>query len=355
MSIYYVGADIHKETSTLAIKDENGKTISMTTIQTSEEALKMTLGSIAGTVHLTFEESPYAHWLYDVLSPCVAKLVVCEPRRNRLIACENKNDRVDAQDLADLLRGGYLKPVYHGQQSTRVLRELVRNYERVLASRTQTKNRLCGLFDGYGISTVAEERYGSDPQVRRELIEALPNAGLRSRARILYFELQAQEMLVEQARKEMLAEARTIQAVRWVQTVPGFGDIRAASFVGWLQTPFRFRGKRQVFKYVGLAVVSHTSADWEVKGGAIQRKVRSGHTRGLNRNFHRPLKNIVMGAAMTARIKDAAWGAHADRLVAEGMDREMARLTIARKLTSTVWTLWKKGEPYDAAKAILKS
>ena len=57
------------------------------------------------------EECASAAWLLDLLKPHVAKLVVCDPRKNALLKAGNKNDRIDARNLADLLRSGLLWPV----------------------------------------------------------------------------------------------------------------------------------------------------------------------------------------------------------------------------------------------------
>jgi transposase len=75
---------------------------------------------------VTFEEGTCAAWLYDLLNPHAAKLVVCNPRQNALLKYGNKSDRIDARKLAELLRGNHLKPVYHGETSVRTLRQLAR-------------------------------------------------------------------------------------------------------------------------------------------------------------------------------------------------------------------------------------
>jgi transposase len=63
---------------------------------------------------VTFEEGTWAAWLYDLLKAHVAKLVVCNPRKNALLQDGNKSDRIDARKLAELLRLDNLKPVYPG-------------------------------------------------------------------------------------------------------------------------------------------------------------------------------------------------------------------------------------------------
>ena len=77
---------------------------------------------------VTLEEGTSAAWLYDLLKPYVAKVVVCDPRKNALLKAGNKNDRIDARKLADLLRVGLLSPVYHGESGVRMLKELARSY-----------------------------------------------------------------------------------------------------------------------------------------------------------------------------------------------------------------------------------
>jgi hypothetical protein len=43
----------------------------------------------------------------------VARVLVCDPRKNALLKSGNKNDQIDAQKLAGLLRAGLLTAVYH--------------------------------------------------------------------------------------------------------------------------------------------------------------------------------------------------------------------------------------------------
>jgi hypothetical protein len=53
---------------------------------------------------IAFEEGTWAAWLYDLLKPHVAKLVVCNPRKNALLKHGNKSDRIDARKLAEPMR-----------------------------------------------------------------------------------------------------------------------------------------------------------------------------------------------------------------------------------------------------------
>ena len=71
---------------------------------------------------MTFEEGPLAGWLARNLRPHVDRLIVCESRRNALIAKDgDKDDPIDVGKLAQLLRGGYLKEVHQSQSLDRPL------------------------------------------------------------------------------------------------------------------------------------------------------------------------------------------------------------------------------------------
>jgi len=74
-----------------------------------------------------------------VLKHHAHEVVVCNSRRNALLKEGSKSDRVDARKLAELLRGGPLQPVYHGEHGLRTLRELGRSYQTISKDLRQVK------------------------------------------------------------------------------------------------------------------------------------------------------------------------------------------------------------------------
>jgi transposase len=99
---------------------------------------------------MTFEEGTWAAWLYDLLKPHVYRLVVCNPRRNALLKEGSKSDKIDARTLAELLRGGLLRPVYHGENGLQPLRELARSYTTLSQDMTRVMNRIKALYRSWG-------------------------------------------------------------------------------------------------------------------------------------------------------------------------------------------------------------
>ena len=81
-------------------------------------------------VHVVFEEGTQAQWLHDLLEPHAERVVVCNVRGKSEVS--NKSDRIDSEQLSELLRVNSLKTVYHGASSVLTFKELVRNYNSLI-------------------------------------------------------------------------------------------------------------------------------------------------------------------------------------------------------------------------------
>ena len=127
-SLKYIGFDVHQSTISVAMLHAEGKLVMQSVLVTGAAAILDFVHGLRGTLHVTFEEGTHSAWLYDLLVPHVARVVVCNPHKNALLKAGNKSDSIDARKLAELLRAGLLSAVYHGQSSTMTLRHLERSY-----------------------------------------------------------------------------------------------------------------------------------------------------------------------------------------------------------------------------------
>ena len=107
----YIGMDVHQASISIAVMDATGKVVVESIIETKATTILEFIRGLKGTLWVAFEEGTSAAWLYDLLKPRVAKVIVCDPRKNALLNAGNKNDRVDARKLSHLLRAGLLTPV----------------------------------------------------------------------------------------------------------------------------------------------------------------------------------------------------------------------------------------------------
>ena len=344
MAVKYVALDLHQASTSISIRDGRGRVTRREVVPTSTARILEVLDSAGGTIHVTFEEGTLSQWIYDQVVSHVAKVIVCDPRHNRLLAAGNKSDRIDADKLSDLLRLGALRPVYHERSEVAALRELVRSYNTLVEDSTRVMLRIKAIFRGRGVDCSGIAVY--HPRNRSRFLATLSDRGAQARAEHFYTALDALLEVRARARHQMLEEAKRHPAVRLLRSIPFIGPVRAAEIVATMVTPERFRTRRQLWPYAGLAVTTRSSADHRFDHGTA---IRSGKTinRGLNRNFNRTLKKVFKEAAASAVCSPGPLQVCYERLLARGMRPELARLTIARKIASIVLAIWKKGVLFD--------
>ena len=261
--------------------------------------------------------------------------------RTHCIKAGNKSDRIDARKLADLLYLNKLNPVYHGETGIRALKELARSYLALTRDTTRVMNRLKALYRSWAIPCAGQRVYA--PRYRSEWLAKITEAGVRRRAEIYYQQLDALRSLREQVRRDLLAEGRKHSAMNLLRQIPSIGPIRAVLLIALMQTPHRFRTKRQLWAYCGLALKTSTSGEYRIVEGQLKRSKKFLAIRGLNANHNHDLKNIFKGAATRAAAVPGPFQEFHAGLVARGMKPTMARLTLARKIAAITLIVWKKG------------
>ena len=340
----YIGMDVHKESISIAVRNDAGKIVMESVIETRANAILDFIPGLRGELRITFEEGTWATWLYDLLKPHVSKLVVCDPRKNSRQG--NKNDRIDARELSDRLYMNKLSSVYHGGAGVRTLRELARSYLTLSKDLARVMSRVKAIYRSWGIPCAGKQVYA--PRHRAEWLAKISEVGVLRRAEFYYQQLDALRPLRHQVRRELLAESKKHPATKLLRQIPAIGPIRAALLIALIQTPQRFRSKRPLWKYSGFGIEMHSSADYRKVQGQLQRSRKQVSVRGLNRDCNHDLKNLFKSAATIASVKPGPFQEFYAALVAKGMRPEMARLTLARKIATIVLIVWKRGVSFDA-------
>ena len=171
---------------------------------------------------------------------------------------------------------------------------------------------------------------------------------MRRRAEFYYAELDALRSLRLVVRSELLLESKKHNVSKLLSQIPSIGPIRAALLIALLQTPDRFRTKRQLWAYSGLAIETHDSAESQYVNGQLQRSKKQSSIRGLNSNHNPDLKNLFKSASAVAAVKAGPFQKFYAALIGKGIKPEMARLTLARKIAAITLIVWKRGVSFDA-------
>ena len=342
----YIGMDVHKESISIAVMNGAGKIGMECVIETKASMILQFIGGLRGDLHVTSEEGTSAAWLYDLLKPHVTKLLVCDPRKNASMREGNQSDKIDAHRLAELLRLNHLNPVYHGEHGLRSLKELVRSYLTITKDLGRVMSRVKAIYRSWAIPCTGKQVYA--PRHRAEWLGKISEPGVRRRAEFYYQQLDALRALRQQVRRDLLEESKKHQAWKRLCQIPSIGPIRSAVLLGILQTPHRFRTKRQLWTYSGFGIETQSSADHRRVDGQLERAKKQISIRGLNRNCNHDLKNLFKGAAIVASSKPGPFQEFYTALLTKGIRPEMARLTLARKIATIVLIVWKRGACFDA-------
>ncbi|MGC2464491.1 MAG: hypothetical protein WA517_04785, partial [Candidatus Acidiferrum sp.] len=91
----YIGMDVHKESISIAVRNDVGKIVMECVIETKANIILDFIHGLRGELHVTFEEGTWAAWMYDLLKPHVTELVVCDPRKNASMREGNQSDKID--------------------------------------------------------------------------------------------------------------------------------------------------------------------------------------------------------------------------------------------------------------------
>ena len=338
ISGYFAGLDVGSTVCELVVINSHGDTVYAAQFATGErnlilhaqEARKKSRGELT----LALEEGEMALWIRTVLKPEIPKVVICDPRRNAWIAKDGqKADRIDAKKLAQLLRGGFVREVFHAEDQDRIeFKRVVQHYHRTTAHQAGIKCKIKTQFRLYGIILKGDEAYTEEG--RAKCMALLPTPSSRQVARQLYDVLDSAVEAQHKALRLMLAMGRKYPEVARFQEVPGIGGIWACTFSGFIQTPHRFPNKRKLWRFCKLGITNRQS-----NGEPL------GYQK-LDTNGVGALKRLSYHAFCSARGRENEF----DRFFREAWDRtgdkHHARLSTQRKILAVLWAMWRKDEPY---------
>ncbi len=336
MEIVYVGLDLGSSAfQQVAIKTDGSIKVNRR-FTTSETSLRTAFSDMHGEIHVHLEAGELAPWAASVIAPLVTRVVCSHPKDNAWIAKDaDKCDRIDAYKLAELLRLNRFKEVrYAPDQPRRNFKQLVQHYDEMTAQQARLKTKLKARLRMQGVIVTGERPFSS--KGRKEVLARVESRELRTAVTQLYAVLDQSVTAQEQARLLMLRAAQAFPEIKLLRTVPGIGPIGACRFSAYIHTPSRFSSKRKLWKYCRLSV-SHRSSN-----GKPLRRPR------LDRSGCGRLKDVSRKAfdvAIRSR-QDNGFKRTYQRALETTHDKSHARLTVQRKIVSTLRAMWLTKTPY---------
>src|SRR5437762_9831188 len=179
MSVY-VGIDVHRKRSQVAVVAEDGKVqLNKNTVNGTEPLLRL-IGDLPAGTPVAFEAAFGWGWLLRLLEDYGFEAHLVHPLRCKAIASARlKNDKVDAAILAQLLRADLLPEAWIAPPAVRQLRALLRHRAGLVRLGTQQRNRIHAVAADHGYDRPASYCTGPGrgwlaelavPPVSREII-----------------------------------------------------------------------------------------------------------------------------------------------------------------------------------------
>jgi transposase len=338
----YAALDLHSRHCVLGSMDHNGRMQPRMRFATSARMLRQQVEALRQKkrpIHLTMEAGAFTRWASTIVRPLVERLVICEPRHNRLINSNpTKSDEADVDGMCLLLRLSKLKEVWMGVDRTReIYRALVyelinwRDAQRELKALIKARYRGWGVLQLHGIKVFSAKH-------REQYLEQLPAEEERRMMRRLYGQFDHALVQWKETLKEVERLGLQFWEVREFQRIPGVGPIAAHVFSAIIEEPGRFSTKHQLWKYSQLGITDRTSDN---KPLGYQRLDRRGNHELKNLSYH-----AWRTACKSTTGPNAIKSFYQQSRLRTGTVRH-GRLNTQRKILETMWMMWLRQKPFD--------
>ena len=265
----WVGIDLHRKRSHIAVIDEQGElTLSRRIVNDRDTFLEL-LGD-PESAHVALEATYGWEWLAELLEEAGYDLHLAHPLRTRAIASARvKTDAIDAKTLAHLLRTGFLPEAYIAPRDLRDLRELLRHRATLTRMRSAVKNRVHAILAKHGIANEHSDLFGKGG---REFLEQLQlRDAPRRRLDSLMSLICDFDREIEATTREIEEQAKADDRVDVLTQIRGVGRYTAMLIIAEIGDITRFPTARHVCSWAGLAP-SVRSSDGKARLGHITRQ-----------------------------------------------------------------------------------
>jgi len=331
MSVY-VGIDVHRKRSQVAVVTEDGKVqLNKNVVNGSEPMLRL-IGDLPSGTPVAFEAAFGWGWLVQLLEDYGFDPHLVHPVRCKAIASARlKNDKVDAAILAQLLRADLLPEAWIAPADVRQLRALLRHRISLVRLGTQLRNRIHAVAADHGYDRSASYWTGPGrgwlaeldlPAVSREIVTDCLAA------------IDALAPMIDRIDGKLHARAKADPRVKTLTTLPGIGQFTALVMLAEIGDIRRFGSARKLASWAGLTPT--------VRGSDL--KVRHGH---ISKQGSAWLRWAMNQAAQTAKRSPQFAASYAT--IAKRRGKNIATIAIARKLLTRAWHLLNQMQTADAS------
>jgi len=332
----HVGVDLHQRFCYMTALEARGKMIQAGPVTNEKLALRRYFRQFRGKqVQVAVEACGFWPAFREVVEPEVTRLVLVHPQRVKAIASAKlKNDRVDSETLAHLLRCDLLPESWKADRETQARRQQVRLRATLVRHRTRLKNQVHAVLHQQGLRSPVTDLFGKRGRLWLAAVK-LPGQA-RESVEVCLRLLDGYTEEIQKQNLQLSEKAKHDQRVEWLLTIPGIGECSAMMVLAEIGDIGRFRDKEALCSYAGLVPRVRESAGKAARGG-------------ITRQGSPWLRWMMVEAAQVATRSSAAARRYYERLLRK-KHKHVARVALARKLLIAVYVLLHDGEVFDEDK-----
>ena len=329
----HVGVDLHQRFCYMTAMEASGNVLQAGPVSNQKVALRRYFRQFHGQgVQVAVEACGFWPAFREVVEPEVKRLVLVHPQRVKAIASAKlKNDRVDSQTLAHLLRCDLLPESWKADRETQARRQQVRLRTTLVRQRTRLKNQVHAVLHQQGLRSPATDLFGKRGRLWLSAVK-LPEQRREAVATCLRM-IDHYTEEIEKQNLQLKERAQQDERIGWLRTIPGIGEVSAMMLLAEIGEVERFSSKEALCSYAGLVPRVRESAG---------KAARSG----ITRQGSSALRWIMVEAAQTATRSSAAVKGYYQRLL-QKKHKHVARVAVARKLLVAVYALLHDGVRFD--------
>jgi len=341
--VIMIGCDLHDVSLVLKVADGPGPSLRkgfLTARRTELIEWVWEYANQRGAKRIVFayEASGQGFGLHDDLTDAGIECHVLAPTRlpHTAHGRKNKTDDKDAEMLLDevrayVLAGRKLPTVWVPNLETRDDREIIRQRLELATERTRIKNQIRNLFKRWKMSfpdgfTASGEWSRKSVQWLRDVAAGTGSLGEGTRVRLtslvdLYETFSAQLKTLDLAIERLSRSPRYARAFRKLKLIKGVGTLCAMVFLTEMGDLNRFKNRRQLGAYLGLAPSAYESG---------QQNDRKGH---ITHQGPSRVRHLLCQSAWAALRCSPEWRDKYDRIRRNSKQRsKVAIVAIMRQL-----------------------
>jgi len=325
----YIGIDVHKRQSQVAVVDDDGSTqreIRLDNADLEEFAAEY------DESQAVLEATSNYYAIYDVLDKYL-DVSVAHPTKLAWIAkSRQKTDEADASKLAELLRLDAVPESYVPPEEIRECRALARGRKKLVEKRTDAKNEVHAILDQNALridspftdegreELAALDLEGSDQVMLEQWLGMVDDLDAR----------------IKELDREIVEMSKSISEVDLLMTIPGVASYSGLMIYGEIGEIDRFDRAKELVSYAGLDPTVRESGDSRTEGP-------------ISKEGSEYLRHTLVQCANIAvhNCDDPYLSEFYERLRRRGKPHQVAIVATARKLLVSIFHMLTKEEVYD--------